>query len=276
MQTLTNNRLPAFLINGDEDHLLKEVSKQNKAALFQLVMIYMPYIISVVERVSSPWESFTGLVDAATNEVIKLIEANASDLHAGNLNPHWQDEIFKQINTAIYLSAEGTFDIDKIHRKTPKHIAFLNQMNRLLTEKEKEIIIQAISFLELGEQMRKAGNTFTVDFMVQTEIHYYTNGSDYPSHIFSDYFDYRKTVIEKDYGLLLNEEIKDWRECYMPELSEPYCYLLHDLIDHSRLGNKLFEINRIWIDIHVTAQQGLKIQKNGNSRFLRLTRNGFE
>ncbi len=40
----------------------------------------------------------------------------------------------------------------------------------------------------------------------------------------------------------------------MPLLDEPYCYLLHDLIDHARLGSQFFDIETIWVDIILNDQ----------------------
>ncbi len=64
---------------------------------------------------------------------------------------------------------------------------------------------------------------------------------------------------------------------YMPVLDEPYGYLLHDLMDHSRIGDKIFNIDMIWGNIILTDQKGIKVKKDGLSRLLRLdkTRGDF-
>ena len=136
---------------------------------------------------------------------------------------------------------------------------------------EQEIVDRAIACLETGEQKQKSKDAFTVDYMVDAEVSYFTKKSGYTAHVFWTSFDYKSTIKEKDYGMLLdNGNGTDWhREQFMPELDEPYCYLLHDLMDHSRMGDKIFDIERIWVDIIFTDQKGIKIKRDGQSRVLR-------
>lgn len=63
---------------------------------------------------------------------------------------------------------------------------------------------------------------------------------------------------------------RDWREAYMPMLNKPYCFMLHDLIDHTNLGkkiwtNEMYQISPIWIDIIYTDQKAIWLDE-GESR----------
>jgi len=109
--------------------------------------------------------------------------------------------------------------------------------------------------------------------MVEVDIDYYIKKEENPAHVFWRIFNYDRVINKGDFGLLLDND--DWREIYMPELKEPYCYLLHDLIDHSRLRKKIFSLERIWITIQISDQLGIKIKNDGQSRVLRLKGRGF-
>ena len=156
---------------------------------------------------------------------------------------------------------------------TPKRIIFLNRLNYLLKEKEQQIVERGIAYLKMGEEKFKSKDPFTVDFMIGVEVAYYCKKKDNPIHTFWQPFNYDRTKNKVDYGLLLDND--DWREGSMPELQKPYCYLLHDLIDHSHLRKKIFDIERIWVDIRITDQLGIKIKDDGQSRLLRLKDHGF-
>lgn len=110
--------------------------------------------------------------------------------------------------------------------------------------------------------------------MVEVEVEYYCKKKGSLIHTFWKRFNYYRATNEVDYGLLLNTD--DWREGSMPELQKPYCYLLHDLIGHSHLGKKIFYLERIWVNILITDQSGIKIKDYGQSRPLRLKNHGFD
>ncbi|MEP6950563.1 MAG: hypothetical protein ABI863_14860 [Ginsengibacter sp.] len=151
-------------------------------------------------------------------------------------------------------------------------IKFLSNLNKALKQIEQEIVERAIVCLETGEGKLKAGDVFTTDYEVEATVDYYLNDHDEPAHRWWGYFNYKSTIIEKDYDMLLdNGNGTDWhRESYMPQLDEPYCYLLHDLIDHShgRLSEKIVDIEMIWVDVIYADQKGIKVNKDGSCRRL--------
>jgi hypothetical protein len=274
IKKLTPEQIQASLyINGDENLLLEKFSKGDKVALVQLVMLQRPSIISYTSHEQHWGLPLTDVIDAATGGVIKLIEEQAALLSADKLKGDWQDNMGRYIHQAVFKEIT---DKKKINRRrksydTPERITFLNNLNNMLKELEQEIVDRAIACLEIGEQKQKDKDPFTVDYMVDAEVSYFVRKSDYHAHVFRDSFDYKTTVVDKDYGMLLdNGNGTDWhREGFMPELDEPYCYLLHDLMDHSRMSDKIFDIDMIWADITVKDQKGIKIKRDGQSRVLR-------
>lgn len=150
-----------------------------------------------------------------------------------------------------------------INFNTKPKLFFLTNLNRLLKQLEREIVERAIVCLETGEQKFRDKDPFTTDYMVEAKVKYCLKKSDEPSHTYDQYFKYKSTVVEKDYSLLLSDE--DWHEegTIWPKLEEPYCYLLHDLLYHSRLINKVFDIRMVWVDIIVSDQKLIKVKKNG-------------
>jgi hypothetical protein len=72
-------------------------------------------------------------------------------------------------------------------------------------------------------------------------------------------------INENDYGMFSGKgnETDFHRPFNAPKLKEAYSYLLHDLIDHSEVGDKIYEIERIWADVIFIDQKGIKINKDG-------------
>jgi hypothetical protein len=268
---LTAEQIRASLhINGDENLLLEKFSKGDRVALVQLVMLWMPYVISVAGRRQYTGLPFTELVDAAANGVIKLTEEQAILLSAGKLKGDWQENMLRYMDDAI---SQVMADKEKINRRrksydTPERIAFISNLNRMLKKLEQEIVDRVIVCLEVGEQKQRNKDPFTVDYMVDVEVSYFVKKSDYEAHVFWTPFDYERTVVQKDYGLLLSNT--DWHEegTIFPKLEEAYCYLLHDVLYHSRMGDKIFDIDMIWTDIIVKDQKGIKIKRDRQSRVL--------
>lgn len=272
--SITPEQLKAALyINGDQDVLLEKVSKGDKAALVQLILYWMPHIISEVCKEKFKGLVRTELIDAALNEgVIKLIEEQAARVSkTGKVKRNWQDNMFKYINIAIENVLEHTnYRRTRAKYDTPERISFLNKINRLLKKAEREIIDRVIVGLETGEEKFKNKDPFTVDYMVEAQVGYFLRKNDFEAHTYMQRFNYKNTIVEKYYGLLLDGE--DWYEqgAIWPELDEPYCYLMHDLLFHSRIYEKVFELDMIWIDIIYTNQKGMKIRKDGNSTRLKV------
>ena len=263
--------LAVLHINGDENLLLEKFSKGDKSAFVQLIMLQMPSIISFASSHQHYGLLLSDLIDTAANAVIKLIEEQAALLSAGKLKGNWQKNRGRYMFQAMLQAIENISRTKRKSYETPERITFLSNLNRMLKKLEQEIVDRAIACLETVEQKQRSKDAFTVDYMVDAEVSYFVKKSDYAAHIFWDSFDYENTILNKDYGMLLyNGDDPNWhRESFMPELDEPYCYLLHDLMDHSRMGDKIFDIERIWVDIIFTDQKGIKVKKDGQSRVLR-------
>jgi hypothetical protein len=152
---------------------------------------------------------------------------------------------------------------------------FLSNLNRALKMIEKESIERATVCLEMAKKKLKDKDPFSTGYEVEARVEYYINDDDDPAHTFVDSFHYEQTVIDKDYMVLDNGNGTDWhREGYMPLLDEPYCYLLHDLMDHSHLNDKIYGIERIWVDLIYRDQKGIKKNEDGSWRGLVLCEEG--
>jgi hypothetical protein len=123
----------------------------------------------------------------------------------------------------------------------------LEWLNNLLIEKQQEIK-DAINFYE---QILKSRNISVYELGFQLD--YYGNDDNEKElytykGLLSDYF--------------FNESI-DWHEgASFPKLSQPYCYLFHDLCYHSGLSEKINLINTVWVDIIITEQQKINYKNN--------------
>ncbi len=149
----------------------------------------------------------------------------------------------------------------------------LNKVNEILHQIEKELVVQAKACLKIAEKKLRAKNTFTTDYEVEVAVSFFTERKDDSIHIFTGYFKYDDLITKKDYSLSLTKNW-DWRETYMPMLNKPYCFMLHDLIDHTNLGkkiwtNKKYQISTIWIDIIYSDQKAIDIDEDGNTKHLK-------
>ena len=173
-------------------------------------------------------------------------------------------------------------------------IKFLSNLNRELKLIEQQIVDRAIACLYIAEAGLQSNDPFTIDYEVEATVQYYLqnqyeDAEDEPAHTYRNNFNYKETILNKEYALLLSNG--NGTDCFreggnMPALDEPYCYLLHDLIDHSNLGNKLsdferigdkiYDIDCIWVDVIYRDQKGIKINKDGSGRKLLLRGNCFE
>ena len=243
----------AFYINGDEKALLKKVSAGDKVALVQLTMLHMPYIISCAQRDRYEGLSLTALVDAATQGFIAAAEKAASE------NSDLHDHTWKMMHSAISdaLAHVPETGYKRINYHTPKRIAYLNSLNTLLKEKERQIVERAKIYLDEIRQKMESNDSFTNDYELEVIVQYYMKGGQDPAHEYTTHYRYEHG---EDWGMLCSEE--DGRDSYMPVLDEPYCYLLHDLIDHSRIGEGLFRIGTIWIDVRLWDQHFVKLKTN--------------
>ena len=160
-------------------------------------------------------------------------------------------------------------------------ITFLNNLNRELKVIEQQIVERAIACLHIAEARLKGDDLFTTDYEVEARVAYYLNTeieAAEPVHTYWHNFRYKDTIIDKDYYMLLDNG--NGTDCFregrnMPELEAPYCYLLHDLIDHSnlkpgnnildfeRLGDKIYDIDCIWVDVIYKDQREVRINGDG-------------
>ena len=141
-------------------------------------------------------------------------------------------------------------------------INFLQKLNSILNEVEEQIIQRATDDLIIAER-HKTENNFITDYEVEATVDYYIKRRQNPIHTYCSNFSYNTLIKNKDYSLLLYKQNtpEGWREGNMPDIGEPYCYLLHDLLDHSKVNVRplVYNIETIWIDIIKTDQRVIKI-----------------
>lgn len=150
-----------------------------------------------------------------------------------------------------------------------ERITFLNEINRLLKKTSQEIIDRAIVCLETAEKKLRNKDSFTTHYFVEAQVNYFLGKSDHASYGYWDSFEYESTIVKKYYGLLLSKN--DWYDPVgiWPELDEPYCYLMNDLLKHSKLYEKVFELNLIEVSIFYKDHKLIMIKPDGNSMHLK-------
>ena len=142
---------------------------------------------------------------------------------------------------------------------------FLLNLNKALAKTEKQVIEQATIFLKKGESHAQLDVTNGYD--VELKICYFISNYNDAAYIFSSAFDYRKIVIEKNYGKFLHDynERDIHKSQTLPKLNEPYSFLLVDIISNASLRNTIYKIVKIEADVIYTSYQGLRMNKEKKS-----------
>lgn len=261
-----------FLINRDEQELFNRIKQGDNVALLHICMSYMPYIKSCLNRLAfDSSENYnvpkSVLMYAAMQGFINAVYEHTSKLPGGP-----EEDASFSFSKKVYKAIEARLADEVRNYKRPtyskKKIAKLNKINKLLIEKEKKILERVDELLKQGIERTKHNLTFTSDHMLDVEVQYYIASNDNPSHTYSSSF-YFKDPSDKEFRDELLGDGKDHDESGFPLLEDPYCYLLHDLLDHSHLGQKVCDINMIWIDIVMYNQEGINIRSNGDSHTLK-------
>lgn len=149
-----------------------------------------------------------------------------------------------------------------------KSLHLLNRLNNTLTPLESEIIDNVKKFLVYGEAKLKENEGSIVDYDVGIKIQYCNENSD--DFIYKAWFpfNYKRVIENQDYDMFLDggSGIDEHREIH-PKLSEPNCYLLHELLD-DLTTIEACTIDSIFYELHYTEQLGIKVLANGESRKL--------
>jgi len=229
-----------LLINGDYNVLLEKYSKGDRAALLKIVMLDMPNLISQTTRHQLQGVNSEDLISFITNELIKFIDEQVELLKAGKLERRWYQNFYRVYNGA----AIAFFLNEKLFNKQneldlSESIPVLNRLNGVLIETEKEILSTVKKGIEIYKQFKNHNTCHAT-----IEINYYTNDNDWiPAYC------YKSTIeIEKDN---LNSKWNHWEEevKYLPKLNNPYCMLLHDLLNNSTIGSNLADIYQYSVEI---------------------------
>ena len=149
-------------------------------------------------------------------------------------------------------------------------VKFLSNINKVLQRVEAQIIDKVTVSLQEAETKLLKNSGGTTDYEVEATVGYFLGDEDHPTHTYWDVFRYEDVIINKDYGMLIdNGNGTDWHRQgkNMPKLDTPYCYLLHDLIDYGKVGINLFLIDTIWVDVVYTDQIEVLIDGGGSMIF---------
>lgn len=140
----------------------------------------------------------------------------------------------------------------------PYHIDFLNALNDELEVMSHQIVDKGMRDYELFKMRLSTQNEIINDFEYEVKVSYFTSNADGEVLHETSVFHGRET---KGDSLLTNMSL-DWM-CVTggPELKNRCCWLYHDLLDHARVGVKIFDINSITVEA-IIIEQVFRIFKN--------------
>jgi hypothetical protein len=162
---------------------------------------------------------------------------------------------------------------------TKEQIAFLKNLNDILSKKEKEIWDHCIKLFELYEKKRKKFGGDLDDYEIEITAEYITSPAIASERYFYtellnrvDYYDYyfdystNPDIIKPNkpkgerFGFA---DGNDHREEGQPDFGEKWCYMMHALFDHSSMRHSdIFKIYRIDFDLFIIEQQWIDIVKS--------------
>ena len=229
-----------LLINGDYNVLLERFSKGDKAALLQIVMLEMPNLISIATTNQVQHVNSKDLISHITNELIQYLEEQSKLLKKKRIEINWHNKFNRIYNGAAiaYFLKEKLFNKqDELDQS--KSITVLNRLNDLLAETEREILSTFKKGIEIYKQFKNHNTCYAT-----IEINYYTNVNDgIPAYFYKSIIKIQDDTLDEDWNHW-KEEVK-----YLPKLNNPYCMLLHDLLNNSTIGNKLADIYQYGVEI---------------------------
>ncbi len=256
----------SFILPGNEDRLLQQIAEGDRVAVFQLLLLNMPAVALHVLNTRLKHAPTHVLMRSAIRFYIDSMEAvigrNSapdSDWHLhffGGLRRHLTREALKQTKER------------KPYTELSAHqVGFLSALNKMLREKEVQITAKAKEYLTLLRNKLADKAAETTDYEFEAAVQFITFNTD-GDPVYTSHWSFCIEDLENDTWHLVNDpETDDWREQYMPVLTDPYCYLMHDLYDHSGIGHEIYNIETIWTDYRMTDQNMMKF-KNGRWAFV--------
>lgn len=143
-------------------------------------------------------------------------------------------------------------------------ILFIKNFNQELKKIQQQILKRAKKLHTTAETRKVRKDPFTTDYEIEATVEYYLPDWHDPVHTCN------KRLSDGGKDSLLDDQT-DWRTCdSWPDIGEPYCYLLHDLFDHTdpHMRYNIYNIDRIWIDVTFTDQKALQMNPDGTCRQL--------
>jgi len=233
-------------INGDEDVLLERYHKGDRAALFQLVSIYIKKL-PTIDKFARFEKPSAEKIDFITNRLITHFEFCVNMFWSGELSKDWKNGIIKCIKKAI----NDFQNVDKkpnINFESKESMVFLNNLNIKLQSLQNNLM-QTLSQIKINYSNRD------LDFpKAEAEVHFILIGCIDASHI-----TILPIAVHNIRGInftTLCESNSDAEEIgsgtLWPKLEHPYCYLFDDLLVNSRLDDRIFGIERIYSKIIIS------------------------
>lgn len=133
---------------------------------------------------------------------------------------------------------------------SPSQLLFLQKLNSLLAKKEKELFERCRSLFELYEKRLKENGGDLSDYEIDVIVEYYLAGNS-PKYIYQP--PVTKNMFEDSDWTFGSDE--DWKEDHFPDLGAKWCYFMHCLYGHAKLGKSLYKIIRVDFEINIREQQ---------------------
>lgn len=264
-KSITTDVIANLFFFYNDDELVRRINKNDEIALLQFTIKHLPSLRVLI--LSKP--EFSGLEQDAMNIYLPFFIQyikNLAKQHQDKLLPQdWMYHKDFRVNfkqAHFHLLKAQINNKDKAWQKmliTPKQTLLLNKLNNILIETEQQIIVKAKEELSLLKQDVKL-DKYIVDYEYNVDLAYYPKLDENSIYTTNHRF-FIDNLSNSNWGLLCDGT--NWIEGNWPTtLENPCCYLMHELLYHAQLGDKIFSISEIFIDSKSWKQRLLQFKNS--------------
>lgn len=255
-----------FFLGADDVTLIERISKDDESALLQFTFKHINLLLLEMKKSYCTIEGKYELMDQSIIRFKNQIKDFAKEYQGRPLKEDWEISLRLLIRGSIRKASQAIRDNQlknlKCFQLSSNHLDFLNHLNDFLMKMEVVIIEQAKLKLPLLQQKLNATDCDTRDYEYFVDISFFTRLSD-GNPVFTTSYPLKYIEILQHSGSMLLAYKYDWYEpSWMPRLNNRCCYLMHEIAFHSRIEEKILDIDNVWIEYKVWDQFEFRYEDN--------------
>lgn len=259
-----------YWLPQDDEVIFKELLVEERVASVQLLVKYMPEILSIAQELYS----FSKDKEKIMAEVIRCFLENLSFSYVDHYHRH-HDKPYSLIR---YLNTVKAEMLDQLRGDTEKmnphcfsisQLDSLNRLNDVLRKRQIELwafIDEQMSYLE-GQINRD--QTILNHCELKLDIHFYISKNSQHIHSMTLKINLNN---RQEMASKMNNLGFDWWMKGIPMLEKPYSYLLAQLFEQWQIVHRIPDIVIVWTTVKKEFQSSLFLK---NNQWMMVDRNDF-